>query len=206
MNPINLWGGIALGQASFRDLVDDLMVGDDSAAEKIVEEFTPALVAVARREIGPKLGRRIDADDIVQSAYRSFFVRMQNGEYDLGNGASLWKLLLTITLNKARSQGRFHRAQKRDIGRDWSSGGSTSGPSFEDLARCNAPGPADAAIFIEEVATFLGSLSPEYRPIVELRLQGLSSVEIAKETHRSDRTVRRILDRVRNRLSDRDAG
>ena len=44
------------------------------------------------------------------------------------------------------------------------------------------------------------------RPIVELRLQGLSSAEIAKETQRSDRTVRRILDRVRNRLSERDAG
>ena len=189
-------------QTSFLDLVNDLIVGDDSAAEKIVQEFTPALVAVARREIGAKLGRRVDADDIVQSAYRSFFVRMRNGEYDLGNGAGLWKLLLTITLNKARQQGRFHRAQKRDVGRDQSTAGSASGISIEDLAHNNSPSPADAAIFIEEVTAFLSSLRPEDRQIVELRLQGLSSLDIAKETNRADRTVRRVLERVKKRLSE----
>ena len=189
-------------QTSFLDLVNDLIVGDDSAAEKIVQEFTPALVAVARREIGAKLGRRVDADDIVQSAYRSFFVRMRNGEYDLGNGAGLWKLLLTITLNKARQQGRFHRAQKRDVGRDQSTAGSASGISIEDLAHNNSPSPADAVIFIEEVTAFLSSLRPEDRQIVELRLQGLSSLDIAKETNRADRTVRRVLERVKKRLSE----
>ena len=97
-------------ESSFRAMMDDLLAGNEDVAAQIVQEQTAALVAVARRQIGAKLGRRVDPEDIVQSVYRSFFGRVQRGEYELGNGTDLWKLLVTMVLNKVRRQAKFHRA------------------------------------------------------------------------------------------------
>ena len=185
---------------SFRALMNELVDGRSDAAADIVEEYTAALVAVARRQISPKLARRIDPEDVVQSAYRSFFVRMGRGEYELGNGKELWKLLLTITLNKVRKQGKFHHAQKRDVSNDQSARDASREAPMAELAKSDEPSPEDTAMLVEEVSRLLATLRAEDRPIVELRLQGYNSVEIAKETGRAERSVRRILERVRRRL------
>lgn len=189
-------------ETSFRVLMTELVQGREAAAVEIVERYTAALVAIARREINPQLARRVDPEDVVQSAYRSFFVRMGRGEYELGNGTELWKLLVTITLNKVRKQGKFHHAQKRNVSRDESAQGSGSVP-LADLARSAEPGPEDAAMLIDEVAALLAGLRPDDRPVIELRLQGYNSVEIAKETGRAERSVRRILERVSRTLTSR---
>ena len=188
---------------SFRVLMDELVGGRESAAADIVAEYTAALVSVARRAISPKLARRIDPEDVVQSAYRSFFVRMGRGEYELGNGKELWKLLLTITLNKVRKQGKFHRAKKRSVSLEQSAGPSTIAAPAAELARSTEPNPEDAAILIEAVVTLLATLRDDDRAIIELRLQGYNSVEIAKETGRAERTVRRAIERVERRLREK---
>ena len=179
-------------ETSFRVLMTELVDGRNEAAVEIVEEYTAALVAVARREISPKLARRVDPEDIVQSAYRSFFVRMGRGEYELGNGKELWKLLLTITLNKVRKQGKFHHARKRNVSNDQSAQASSLAAPIADLARSEEPSPHDAAMLVDEVSALLATLREDDRPIIELRLQGFNSVEIAKETGRAERSVRRI--------------
>jgi RNA polymerase sigma-70 factor (ECF subfamily) len=189
-------------ERNFHQLMTELVNGREGAAAEIVEEYTAALIAVARREISPKLARRVDPEDIVQSAYRSFFVRMGRGEYELGNGKELWKLLLTITLNKARKLGRFHHARKRNVASDQSAGAATTALPLADLARSDEPSPEDAAILIDEVSALLRTLPEADRRIIELRLQGYNSVEIAKETYRAERSVRRVLERVEKRLRD----
>lgn len=177
--------------------------GREEAAADIVSEYTAALVSVARRAISPKLARRIDPEDVVQSAYRSFFVRMGRGEYELGNGEELWKLLLTITLNKVRKQGKFHRAKKRDVSVEQSAGASSLAVPAAELARSTEPSQEDAAILVEEVVALLGTLRDDDRAMIELRLQGYNSVEIAKETGRAERTVRRVIERVERRLREK---
>lgn len=183
---------------SFDQLMQALVAGDDRAADLIVREYTGALLHVARREIGAKLGRRIDAEDVVQSAYRSFFLRMEQGEYELGSGSELWKLLLTIMLNKVRRQGNFHLAQKRSIANELSV--NERRVDAADWAESREPPPEAAMMFIDELRNFLETLSLEDRRVVELRLQGFSTVEIARETERAERTVRRVLEQIRTRL------
>lgn len=46
--------------------------GQSEAATAIFDRYVARLIALARSRIGAKLGRRVDAEDIVQSAYRSF--------------------------------------------------------------------------------------------------------------------------------------
>lgn len=185
---------------SFDELLTDLLAGKAEAAVWIVNQYTPELVALARRNIGRKLNRRIDPEDAVQSAYRSFFVRIGRKEFELGNGEDLWKLLVTITLNKIRKQGKFHHADKRDVN-DEVSGVYASAPTFPS----SDPGPAEAIMLVDEVEAFLANLPEQDRVIVELRLQGYNSVEIAEELGRAERTIRRILERTAETLRMRTA-
>ncbi len=184
-------------EQSFRILLDQLRNGDEDAAAQIVEEHTASLVAVARRQMGGRLARRVDPEDILQSVYRSLFVRVQKGEYELGSGRDLWKLLVTMTLNKVRRSSKFHGAEKRNMSHDQS---VRSDVNPLDHAGADEPGPEEAAMLVDEVRSFLDSLRPQDRPVVELRLQGLNSIEIAEQTGRAERSVRRILQQIQQKL------
>ena len=56
---------------------------------------------------------------------------------------------------------------------------------------------------IEEVELVLNGLSPRHRQMAEMRLQGHLIEEIAQATDRSERLVRKVLDRVKDRLGRR---
>ena len=132
------------GNRPFDDLIDNVRAGSNDAAEEIVNEYTAALVAVARRQMGAKLARRVDPEDIIQSTYRSLFVRMREGEYELGSGRDLWKLLVTIALNKVRRKAKFHRADRRNMDLDQSVTASRRGRAVTEASRrrgCSASSP-----------------------------------------------------------------
>jgi RNA polymerase sigma-70 factor (ECF subfamily) len=183
----------------FAVLLDELRGGDERASARIVDEYTDALVAVARRQMGSKLARRVDPEDIVQSTYRSLFVRMKQGEYDLGSGRDLWKLLVTITLNKVRRKAKFHRTARRDMNMDQSVAAGVA-VSFAEQTRDGGPTPEAAALLVDELQSVLRKVKPRDRQIVELRMQGCSTADIAQEAGRSERSVRRILQHLGEQL------
>ena len=61
-----------MSELNSQELLRHFQKGDSRAAELIFDRYVRRLLALARSGIGPKLRRRIDADDVVQSAYRSF--------------------------------------------------------------------------------------------------------------------------------------
>jgi len=71
--------------------------GDQDAAQEIFDRYFQRLIGLAHSRLSEKLGRKVDADDIVQSALRSFFVRSQEGQYAIERSGDLWKLLAVIT-------------------------------------------------------------------------------------------------------------
>ena len=77
---------------------------------------------------------------------------------------------------------------------------SSSELPLADLARGEEPDPQDAAMLIEAVEELLAGLKEGDRPIVELRLQGYTTPEIAKETGRAERSIRRILEHLKQKL------
>ncbi len=164
---------------SFRILIEQAIAGEDDAAARIVENHTDALVRVARQRIGNKLGQRVDAEDVLQSVYRSFFGRLQEGQYEIQTGRDLWNLLVRMTLNKICRQATYHQRQKRDMGQEQVAAQSSAEVPLADLARADEPDPQDAAMLIEAVEELLAGLKEGDRPIIELRLQGYKTPEIA---------------------------
>ncbi|HWE36834.1 MAG TPA: ECF-type sigma factor, partial [Isosphaeraceae bacterium] len=75
------------------------------------------------------------------------------------------------------------------------------GVEYEAMAR--GPSPSEAVAVVDELERVMEPLKPHHRRMVELRLQGHLIDEIAAETGRSERLVRRVLDQVKRELSQR---
>jgi hypothetical protein len=54
------------------ELLARFRAGDERAAEELFPRFAERLIAVAKARLSAKLARRVGAEDVVQSAYRSF--------------------------------------------------------------------------------------------------------------------------------------
>src|SRR5437588_9272377 len=89
--------------------------GEQDGATQLYLRYAPRVRALVKAKTSPDLARRVDADDLVQSVFRSFFQGVTHGHYDVPAGEELWKLFLVIALNKIRAAGNFHRAEKRDV-------------------------------------------------------------------------------------------
>jgi RNA polymerase sigma-70 factor (ECF subfamily) len=187
-------------QRSFVELMDRLRAGDKDAADQIFHEFTGRLIGLARHHLDRRLSQKLDADDIVQSVFKSFFVRYRQGEFELENRNSLWGLLVCITLRKCGRKKRNFYGPQRDVRKEavLSPKDEGSGLEWEGVAR--DPLPEEAAVLAETVGQFLSGLTERERRIVELRLQGYTAPEISALVGRTEYTVQGILKRVRKRL------
>ena len=176
--------------------------GDSSAADELFRRYVDRLVALARSRLSARLARRVDAEDVVQSVYGSFFIRARDGQYALERSGDLWRLLAGITVNKVLGQAERHQQQKRDFNREQSlAAAGLPGGSLDLMASC--PGPEEAVIVIDVLEQVMQGLSPHERKVLELRLAGESIEEIADVICRSQRTVRRLLDRFRDLLEQK---
>ncbi|MFP6765753.1 MAG: sigma-70 family RNA polymerase sigma factor [Planctomycetaceae bacterium] len=184
-------------------LLLDCQDGDESAAWTLYERYVKRLVGLARSRLSRKLTARVDAEDVVQSVYRSFFRNAQAGRYELEQSGDLWRLLASITVNKVRDQAKRHTQQKRTVDRESAINDSELPiESFGSLI-ADEPSPEAAAMLIEEIGQVMTQLDKSQREILELRLQGHIVEDIAAAVHCSERTVRRKLDRIENFLTGR---
>lgn len=184
---------------SFSAFLNRLRAGDDDAAQTLFDRFSQQLIALALRHIHGGLRRRVEPEDVVQSAYKSFFVRYGEGHVELVNWNSLWGLLTLITVRKCAERAAFHHAERRDAAREVSAPpGEEAAPWLEAFGR--EPTPLEAAELTEAVERLFAGLDEDERPILEMSLQGYTVREIGERLGRAERTVRRLREGIRHRL------
>jgi RNA polymerase sigma-70 factor (ECF subfamily) len=185
---------------SFAELLTRLRKGDDEAAALVFQRFGRRLIALAHSRLDEQLRRKIDAEDVMQSALRSFFRRQAQEGFDLEDWDSMWSLLTVITLRKCGYHTRYLRAGRRDVRREAVAAGSPdeSHASWEAIAR--EPTPSEVVALAETVEELMRGLKANERDMVTLSLQGHTVIEISNQVKRSERTVHRVLGRVRDKL------
>ena len=176
--------------------------GDEGAAREIFQRYVDRLTRLARVRLSAKLAARLDADDVVMSAYRSFFVGARDGRFTLKESGDLWRLLAEITMHKLYRAAAHHRAQRRAVARETS--GDVMAGRLEDLIS-REPAPHEVAALADELEAIMAALPPVARRVLELRLQGDDVNEIAQEIRRSPKTVRRWLEVAKQLLRTRQA-
>jgi RNA polymerase sigma-70 factor (ECF subfamily) len=186
---------------SFADLMGRLQSGEDDAATELFLRFARRLVGLARGHLDARLAAKVDPEDVVQSAYKSFFVRHRQGDLEVGSWDGLWGLLTLITLRKCADRAAYYGAGKRDLSKETAAAGTDSTPGLWQLAVDRDPRPDEAAALAETVEALFRSLDdPDERGVLELSLQGYTATEISETLGRAERSVRRLRERVRKRL------
>jgi RNA polymerase sigma-70 factor (ECF subfamily) len=181
-------------------LMDRLRSGEDGAAREVFELFTSRLVGLAKKNLGGRLAVKVDPEDVVQSAYKSFFLRQRDGGLDVGSWDGLWGVLTMITLRKCADRAAYYSAGKRDVARETVTNADDS-VTPADLVLDREPQPEEAAALAETVEELFRSLDdPDERAILELSLQGFTAAEVAEQLGRAERSVRRLRERLRKRI------
>ena len=171
-----------------------LRKGEQDAATRLYLRYAKRLHGLATAQTGQDLKSRVDAEDIVQSVFRTFFRRAQEGHYEVPDGEEIWKLFLVIGLHKIRDAAVFHRAAKRNAGRTTAligAGESADPPAADQMAETTL------RMVIDEI---LLNLNDSQKEIVTMRMEGAQVDEIAQATKRSHRTVERTLQKFRELL------
>ncbi|HZT79536.1 MAG TPA: sigma-70 family RNA polymerase sigma factor [Gemmataceae bacterium] len=169
--------------------------GNEEAARRLFDEYVDRLLALARGHISQRLARRVDAEDVVQSVFRTFFGRLKDGRFHIQDRDDLGKLLTRITVHKVLRQVSFHRAAKRSPMQE----AGAAEWDREDLVNLltREPSPEMTIAFLDQLEHFIGQLRPQEREILELRLQEYNNEEIARRLGTYERRVRRVLERIR---------
>jgi RNA polymerase sigma-70 factor (ECF subfamily) len=179
-----------------------LAAGEDAIVCEFWNRYGESLQRLARSRMAPALQQRLGAEDIVQSVCRTFFRRARKGEFELPGTDQLWRLLCAITLTKVRQHARFHYAIQRTPELEVPLGADKSPSDLggdERRLRPHEPTPAEVVEFAEAMQRLFGALTKEEQDLVHYRLEGLTQIEIAEKQNCSERTVRRLLDRIRAR-------
>ena len=186
------------------ELLQGHTAGNQDATEELFNRYVDQLIRFARQRLAPKLARRIDPEDVVQSAYRSFFTAAGRGRFVLERSGDLWRLLVGITLHKLHRQIERNTAAKRDVSKE--RGLAEEGSlNFSPDALSREPSPDDVVALADEIELIMRGLEPLHREMVQLRLQGYLVEEIAAQTQRTQRTVLRVLERIKQKLAARAA-
>jgi len=185
-------------------IAQPVLPAPDTDPRAPIDHFSRRLIGLARVHLGTHLQHKVDPEDVVQSAYKSFLVRYGD-EALVAEGEGLWALLTLITIRKCADRARYFQAECRDLQRE---GGASRTPDSNPaslVAVGREPTPDEAAVLAETVAGLLQQLSGNERRIVELSLQGYLTQEISEQTGRAERSVRRLREQVRKHLEQQHA-
>lgn len=176
------------------ELAVNLCAGHSVAAQQLHDLYALRLLGVVRQRMNPAFRRRVDPEDVVQSAFGSFFrVLVATDWRSHRGGERVWCMLYAITLNKLRAQIRFHAAEKRSVRREeyW----------VDAISEVNAQHAE--TIFVDELETVMRDCTSNHRKILELLMSGKSEAQVADAMQCSLRTVYRVVERVSDQLQSR---
>ena len=90
----------------------------EEAARQLWLHFADRLSAVVRHRLDPRLLRRVDVEDVVQSIFVGFFAAVPGPDGPPRSREDLWRLLVHFTMCKVANTADRHRARRRDVFRD----------------------------------------------------------------------------------------
>ncbi len=171
--------------------------GDRAAVGRLIEQYEPNVRVVARVLLGRALRPYLDSVDLVQSVHRSIMIALRQRDYDLSTPEQLVALAITMVRRKAARHWRRAQRQQRLESRSDESGNL---PQLLSSLSDSRNDPAAEAEFNDQLEHLCRDLNPTERRMIELRLAGFTSPEVAHELGIAAVAVRVRLTRLRKRL------
>jgi RNA polymerase sigma-70 factor (ECF subfamily) len=188
---------VELDAADFAALMRAAAAGDLSAQERLCQQYEPKVRIVARVLLGPALRPHFDSLDLVQSVHHSLLVGLRDAKFDISSPEKLIALASTIVRRKVARKWRTLRRQQPV-------GGRTAEGLAQTLSSLSSPSadPAKAAEFNDQIERLCENLTDVERRMLELRLEGYTSSEVASQLGLHAVALRVRWTRLRKRLQD----
>jgi RNA polymerase sigma factor (sigma-70 family) len=186
--------------SDFDELLTRARSGDESAMAALVERYEPEVRMVARIRLGAALRRHLDSVDLVQSVHKSLMLGLRADRYDISTPEQLIALALTIVRRKVSRQWRKLKRQQS------LSGGVSKSEDLPDLIAslsASDSDPAQIASVREATAHVLKGLNETETRVMELRLEGHTTAEVARRLGLDADVLRVKLSRLRRQLRER---
>jgi len=140
---------------------------------------------------------------VVQSACRSFCMRVRDGRLAVEADESPWALLAEIAICKLINRVGHHRAAKRSVNREESPAPRDGSDPWNLEATDPEPRPEEVRALEEERERILQEFQPLHRVMICLYLQNYTFREIGQKTERTERTVSDVIKLFKKRLCQR---
>jgi DNA-directed RNA polymerase specialized sigma24 family protein len=183
-----------------------LKEGDPTAAQQLWERYFHRLVWLARRRLRSVAPRVGDEEDAALSAFASFCRGALAGRFpQLDDRDSLWKILVVLTARKVSHLMRDEGRQKRG-GARVSLDAEIEGGALLHQVLSREPTPEFAAEVAEQYQRLLARLGdPGLIRVANLKMEGHTNDEIARQLECTTRTVERRLRIIRGLWKKEDA-
>ena len=197
-------------EGSITQWLEQVKQADEQAAQQIWQRYYQRLIALARKKLSDSPRRAMDEEDVVLSAFNNFFAGAETGRFpQLTDRNDLWRVLVTLTANKAINQRKHEWRQKRG-------GGHVRGESVfttNDDEVCagieqvsdGEPTPEFAERVAEECRELLERLADKVLQKTAIwKMEGYTNKQIADRFGYTERTVERKLKVIRTLWSQEE--
>ncbi|HEV3202776.1 MAG TPA: sigma-70 family RNA polymerase sigma factor [Gemmataceae bacterium] len=180
-------------QNEFLALVERVRQGDQEALAQLIQQYEPELRLAAHFRLGSSLRRFMDSMDLVQSVHHSLMMGLRQQKFDVTTPEKLLALAGIILKRKiALHWKRLKFQQNLDAGSDET--------REVDKVLAEKEDPAKLAQVRDQISFLCRTLNATERRLVELRLLGYSTAEVAREMGIAPDPLRVALARLRTRL------
>jgi RNA polymerase sigma factor (sigma-70 family) len=186
-------------EVPFPELLQLARTGDRDALDWLARTYEADVRIAARVLLGPALRAHLDTVDLVQSVHRSLMLGVRQNKFDVASPAQLIALALTMVRRKVARKWRHHRRQIP------ANGAATSPDDLGDILtslHSTETDPARAAQIRDAATRVFRGLDAEDRRLLELRLEGWSTAEVARLLGQSPDVLRVRLHRLRKHFLD----
>lgn len=185
----------------FDSLMKQVRLGDTHALARLVRCYENEVLQAARCMLGRTLRSYLDPHDLLQSVHRTLLVGLRDNHFEIPNREKLLALAVTLTRNKIVQHARHQQCQQRHQA-------ALAETAVLDVTRTVATAPPsdpvrDAA-YNDMLEKLRETLNETDRQLVELRLEGYTTSEIAHRLNINADVLRVRLSRLRRHLREND--
>jgi RNA polymerase sigma factor (sigma-70 family) len=185
-------------------LIERVKAGDADAIRTLIDRFEADVRTIVRVKLPQSLRSQFDSMDFVQAVWQSVLTGEDvEGLGRFANAQHFRGFLAGVARNKVFEAHRRRSTRKYSLKREeplYVRRGNRELP--REVAAPN-PTPSQDAQAHDRFAQLVAGRSEEETRVVELRRRGLTFEEIAAETGLSERSVRRIIEAIRQRMEAR---
>lgn len=168
-------------------------------ASEVFRRYSIRLLHLANDRLGKDVRGKLSPEDVVQSAFKSFFRRLNDFRLERDGADAIWGLLSIITIRKCKKWDAFYRCDKRAVQREKP---DDSGLAGQVRHTSTEPGPLDVLIVEELLEKLFREFEPRQQQMILLRMDGCSVDEIAFQCQSSCRTVARTIATAKQLLAE----